>query len=80
MNLPKDLNACIVGSIAKLEHRLQVQLSLLEFLQEKIDTTSVSKGIPFVKRDPSVVQYPINRKIEEYQCDTSLLSEVKYFR
>jgi hypothetical protein len=49
----------------------------LEFLREKIGTTSVSKGIPFVNRDPSVEQFPIDKKIEEYQCDTSLLSEVK---
>jgi hypothetical protein len=62
--------------VAKLEHRLQVQLSLLEFLGEKIDSMSASKKIHFVKRDPSVAQYPINKRVEEYQQDTSLLSEV----
>ena len=69
----------VVGCVAKLEHRIQVQKSMIKFLGEKVQQSISQSGIPWVTRNLDAEETKgLNKIVETLQNDSCHLSEVLY--
>lgn len=68
----------VVGCLAKLEHRIQVQKAMIKFLVDKVQSSVVQSGVPWVLRDTTESEDAknLNKKVEVLQGDSCILSEV----